>query len=178
MFYRAVVLKKGNVVCSRFNAQDFLKFIVHFDGDFAHRVSYATVLQTNIVAVAHFVLLFLAMTFAVFNGYGFYLNAQPVIDGVQHFTVHAEKGRCIGWPANGGIWNWDDEILVMYDHGEFKDKPIGSHDINDDKPIVIDQSSSLDGGLSWAHETTNIYDTKLGESLDNIVSNELLQKSN
>ena len=89
---------------------------------------------------------------------------------MQQITVRREPGQFFGWPANGGIWNWGDEILVQYDHGEFKDKPIGSHDINDDKPIVIDQSRSLDGGLTWTHETTTIYNTEEGDPPKNVPS--------
>jgi hypothetical protein len=73
-----------------------------------------------------------------------------------HVTVRHEQGLFNGFPANGGIWNWGNEILVQYRHGEFQDKPTGSHDINFNKPITIDQSRSLDGGLTWTHQKTQI----------------------
>ena len=31
---------------------------------------------------------------------------------VQHRFVYKEPGRFAGWPANGGIWHWGDEILL------------------------------------------------------------------
>ena len=64
-------------------------------------------------------------------------------DGVQHVTVRHEPGRCFGWPANGGIWSWGDEILVQYKDGEFQDKRIGSHDINYSKPILCYTRNAL-----------------------------------
>lgn len=85
---------------------------------------------------------------------------EPTLGGVTHVTVRHEKGRYFGWPANGGLWTWGNEILVQYKHGEFLDKPSGSHDINFDKPTTIDQSRSLDGGLTWTHQTTSIVDTE------------------
>jgi hypothetical protein len=72
---------------------------------------------------------------------------------VRHVTVRHEKGRFFGFPANGGIWSWGNEILVQYRGGEFQDKPVGSHDINYNKPILIEQSRSFDGGLTWTQHT-------------------------
>jgi hypothetical protein len=92
------------------------------------------------------------------------VNAQPIPDAT-HVTVRHEKGRCFGWPANGGIWSWGNEILVQYRGGEFQDKPIGSHDINYDQPITVEQSRSFDGGLTWTqHVTTPIRVTEPGMS--------------
>ena len=31
---------------------------------------------------------------------------------VKHVEVYNEPGRFAGWPANNGIWSWDDEIVV------------------------------------------------------------------
>jgi len=81
-------------------------------------------------------------------------KTQPrEMSGATHVTVRHEKGRRYGWPANGGIWSWGNEMLVQYRGGEFQDKPVGSHDINFDKPIGIEQSRSLDGGLTWTQHT-------------------------
>ena len=92
-------------------------------------------------------------------------GAETKVADATHVTVRHEKGRFFGWPANGGIWSWDNEILVQYRHGEFQDRPTGSHDINFDKPIVIDQSRSLDGGLTWTHQTTPIHSTESDEEI-------------
>jgi hypothetical protein len=71
-----------------------------------------------------------------------------------HVTVRHEEARYYGFPANGGIWSWGSEILVQYRGGEFQDKPIGSHDINYNKPIIVERSRSFDGGLTWTQHTT------------------------
>lgn len=81
---------------------------------------------------------------------------ESPLESVQHVTVRHEQGRCFGWPANGGIWVWGNEIVVQYKDGEFQDKRIGSHDINYEKPIVWGQSRSIDGGQTWTHERTTI----------------------
>ncbi len=86
---------------------------------------------------------------------------------VRHLVVRHEAGQFFGWPANGGIWNWGDEILVQYKQGTFKDKPVGSHDVDGDQPIVWAQSRSKDGGLTWTHESTDIVVTEpMGRSED------------
>lgn len=72
---------------------------------------------------------------------------------IQHVTVRCEPGQFLGWPANGGIWNWGDEILVMYTHGLFKQDARGMHAIDRETPWTIDASRSLDGGLTWTHQT-------------------------
>ncbi len=79
---------------------------------------------------------------------------------LTHLVVRHEAGQFFGWPANGGIWSWGDEILVQYKQGSFKDKPVGSHDVDGDLPIVWAQSRSNDGGLTWIHETTDIVVTE------------------
>ncbi len=84
------------------------------------------------------------------------IAAPRQVSGVTHVTVRHEKDRCFGWPANGGIWSWGNEILIQYKNGEFQDKPVGSHDINYQKPIVWAQSRSRDGGFTWTHEATTI----------------------
>ena len=33
----------------------------------------------------------------------------------QHRFVYKEPGRFAGWPANGGIWHWGDEIHLRDD---------------------------------------------------------------
>lgn len=90
--------------------------------------------------------------------------AGTTVKDATHVTVRHEKGRCLGWPANGGIWSWGNEILVQYKNGEFQDKPPGSHDFNFDKPVAIDQSRSLDGGLTWTHHATTVVSSEDAKS--------------
>ena len=57
--------------------------------------------------------------------------------------VRHEKGRCFGWPANGGNCSWGNEIVVQYRSGEFQDKPVGSHDMASYAPITVATGCAL-----------------------------------
>src|SRR5690554_72725 len=41
---------------------------------------------------------------------------------IQHGIVFYEEGRFGGWPANNGIWSWDNEILVGFVVADHKEK--------------------------------------------------------
>ncbi|MEZ6072537.1 MAG: sialidase family protein [Pirellulales bacterium] len=66
--------------------------------------------------------------------------------------VYNEPGRFAGWPANNGIWNWGDEIVVGFSLGFHQEKESG-HTIDRDRPSGAMQARSVDGGLSWEIET-------------------------
>jgi hypothetical protein len=71
---------------------------------------------------------------------------------LRHVVVYAEPGRFAGWPANHGMWAWDDEILVGFSHGYYKDR--GSfHHIDKGKPEEFLLARSRDGGVTWTIET-------------------------
>jgi len=66
----------------------------------------------------------------------------------RHITVYRESGRYAGWPANYGIWSWDDEIVVCFTLGYFdKDTPFHTRDKT--RPFTTMQARSMDGGVSW-----------------------------
>ena len=67
---------------------------------------------------------------------------------MQHVTVYREQGRYAGWPANYGIWSWDDEIVVGFTLG-YHSTAGGFHARDREKPFVTVQASSIDGGLTW-----------------------------
>ena len=70
---------------------------------------------------------------------------------IQHVVVYQETGRFGGWPANFGIWNWGDEILVGMARGFYKD--LGDrHHIDREKPEEHIFARSLDGGETWTLE--------------------------
>ena len=70
---------------------------------------------------------------------------------VEHVTVCREPGRFGGWPANHGIWSWDNEILVGFSWGYYKD--LGDrHHIDREKPEEHLLARSLDGGQTWTVE--------------------------
>jgi hypothetical protein len=70
---------------------------------------------------------------------------------IQHGIVYYQPGRFCGWPANNGIWNWDNEIVVGFHLGYYKENKKG-HSIDRDKPRERVLARSLDGGKSWTLE--------------------------
>lgn len=78
---------------------------------------------------------------------------------LKHVVVCKESGRFAGWPANNGIWNWGDEIVVGFTLGYYKDQG-GGHPIDRDRPVVPRQARSLDGGETWTIETPNYLDAE------------------
>ena len=85
------------------------------------------------------------------------ISAEPVkasssTVSVRHVNVYAEPNRFGGWPANFGIWSWQNEILVGFAAGHSKDNGPGFHAIDHDKPEEHLLARSLDGGESWKIE--------------------------
>lgn len=76
---------------------------------------------------------------------------------VKNVVIYNEPGRFAGWPANNGIWSWDDEIVVGFTLGYYKDKG-GGHPIDPDRPSIPQQARSLDGGETWTIETPSYLD--------------------
>jgi hypothetical protein len=72
--------------------------------------------------------------------------------GNENKVVFLEEGRFAGWPANQGIWNWGDEIVVGFSLGYYKENPEGGHAIDREKPSGNRQARSLDGGETWTVE--------------------------
>jgi hypothetical protein len=87
-------------------------------------------------------------------------------DGPQvtaHVEVFNEAGRFAGWPANNGIWNWGNEIVVGFTLGYHKEKT--GHTIDPDRPSGPQQARSLDGGVTWAIERPS-YVNEAGKERD------------
>ena len=72
----------------------------------------------------------------------------------SHIDIYKEKDRFAGWPANNGIWCWENEIVVGFTLGYHKERE--GHTIDPDRPATRMQARSLDGGQTWAIETTNL----------------------
>ena len=53
---------------------------------------------------------------------------------VQNVIVYHEPGRFGGWPANHGMWNWGNELLVGFSAGYYKDNGPERHAIDHDRP--------------------------------------------
>ena len=72
------------------------------------------------------------------------MNDQP-----EHIEVRREPGRFAGWPANYGIWSWDDEIVVGFTLG-YMGGPEGQFHLRDmDRPFTTMQARSSDAGRTW-----------------------------
>jgi hypothetical protein len=77
-------------------------------------------------------------------------TAQPESRDVQHVRVFYEEGRFGGWPANLGIWSWDDEILVGFVEARYQDD--GGFHTYDQRTARDRFARSQDGGLTWTVE--------------------------
>ncbi len=91
------------------------------------------------------------------------LFAQDQTASPRHTVVFQQDGRFAAWPANNGIWNWGDEIVVGFTLGYYKKNPTGGHDIDRDKPAFPRQARSLDGGETWEVEVPSYMDGKGNE---------------
>lgn len=70
----------------------------------------------------------------------------------QHVELYRERGRYAGWPANYGIWSWQEEIVVGFTLGFYDENNGGFHTADRSRPFVPMQARSVDGGLSWQVE--------------------------
>jgi len=85
-------------------------------------------------------------------------SAQNDTRPVESTVVYKEKGRFAGWPANGGIWSWGDEVVVGFTLGYYKANLLGGHAIDSGKPSVVRQARSRDGGVTWTVEIPSFLD--------------------
>lgn len=67
---------------------------------------------------------------------------------IRNMIAYKEPERFCGWPANHGIWAWDDEILVGFErvHYQLHEQ---EHSIRRDLPSEMRFLRSFDGGESW-----------------------------
>jgi len=91
-------------------------------------------------------------------------SAQPrQVAGATHVIVNKPApGRAFGWPANGGIWNWGSEILVMYLDCPYKEHPgFSNHDSDQEHPSARWMTSrSTDGGATWTEHRVAFADPR------------------
>lgn len=69
---------------------------------------------------------------------------------IRYTTVASEKDRFLGWPANNGLWHWENgrEILVGFTNGNFEEQ--SGHNIG--KEQLSNLARSKDGGHTWVRE--------------------------
>lgn len=78
-----------------------------------------------------------------------YFSTQDA--NVIHEIVYLEDGKFAAWPANGGMWIWDNEILVCFtvaDH-DYEVSSGHTYDVATSRNMF---SRSLDGGKTWTLE--------------------------
>jgi hypothetical protein len=87
------------------------------------------------------------------------------VPGVHHVTVAAREGRFLGWPANNGLWAWDDgqELVVGFSEGEYVVRD--GHNVGE--RIESRLARSLDGGRSWSIEDPENY---VGSGIEPVLS--------
>ena len=74
----------------------------------------------------------------------------------KNVIVYYEPGRFGAWPANNGIWNWGNEILVGFLRATYKENKY-HHSIDRAKPMKSVLARSLDGGETWIIEDPENY---------------------
>ncbi|MCC6682229.1 MAG: exo-alpha-sialidase [Phycisphaeraceae bacterium] len=79
---------------------------------------------------------------------GFALAQSP---DVQHVIVYANPAEFAGWPANEGLWQWGDEILVGFEVSAYSEHG-DNHNVDREAAKRIAFARSLDGGLTWTPE--------------------------
>lgn len=77
-------------------------------------------------------------------------NDDTSIREIQHGVVFYEEGKYAGWPANNGIWIWENEIFVGFVEADYKETK-GIHTYN---PATAKNkyARSKDGGVTWSIE--------------------------
>lgn len=75
--------------------------------------------------------------------------AQTDGNEVQHGVVFYEDGKYGGWPANHGIWTWDNEILIGFVEASYyaENRGLHTYDISTSRNKY---ARSLDGGATWS----------------------------
>lgn len=69
----------------------------------------------------------------------------------ENLIIYNEAGRYGGWPANHGLWQWGDELVVGFTATYYKETTT-DHRIDRTKPSYEIQARSLDGGKTWKTE--------------------------
>jgi len=101
VFYLAVVLEKGNVIYSGFNAQDEGEFVVHLDGNGSHGVFDAGSLDARVEIVADLILVVFLKLSAEESGNVFRLDGvdggtgQMAVNGSQVVLTLEDDVGCV-----------------------------------------------------------------------------------
>lgn len=96
-------------------------------------------------------------------------SPSTIQENIKYVTAAAKPDRFFGWPANNGMWKWDNgrEILVGFTNGSYQEQ--SGHNIG--KEQLTNLARSKDGGKSWIREDPNNFvgdDGKVKPSPGNI----------
>lgn len=78
------------------------------------------------------------------------IPAAPSGAAIEHSVIYQQDGRFAAWPANGGVWMWNNEILVGFVEAKHVEAR-GLHSY-DSKTARHKYARSLDGGKTWSIE--------------------------
>ncbi len=90
------------------------------------------------------------LTFSVLSSN--YKNGKIITSSkneVIHGIIYYEDGRFAGWPANHGIWSWNNEILVGFVAADHEEKSGHTYNQNTARDKY---ARSKDGGQTWTIE--------------------------
>jgi len=99
---------------------------------------------------------------------------KEVLDDVQdarieHEVVYFEEDKFAAWPANGGMWIWNNEILICFTVAghDYTVKSGHTYDVSTSRNMF---ARSLDGGETWTIE--DAYEQGLtGNAMDHQIGN-------
>lgn len=95
------------------------------------------------------------------------LHVQAQTGDIKNSKVYHEKGRYAGWPANTGIWQWENEILTGFSIGYHKISDKSLHFIDRERTEIHVLARSKDGGETWeiedpAKDGVLVFETEFG----------------
>ena len=79
---------------------------------------------------------------------------------VVHLVRFPQGSWTFRWPANQGIWVWNNEIVVGFKLGYHKEPNGHTHAIDGGRPSRRMQARSLDGGSTWTVESTSLVNSR------------------
>jgi hypothetical protein len=83
-------------------------------------------------------------------------TVPPLTVPARNVVVYYEAGRFAGWPANHGLWNWGNEIVVGFALAYYKENKLG-HSNDPLRGLKSVLGRSMDGGEIWTIEDPENY---------------------